>query len=1183
MTRTIIESCAVATVDDERREFPDGHVVLDGDRIAAVGPGAAPAEWRTPEARRIDGRGLLATPAFVNCHHHLYQSATRGYAQDATLFEWLVALYPVWGHIDAGTVDAAARAALAALARSGCATSTDHHYVFPRGGGDLLATEIEAARAIGLRFHPCRGAMDLGQRHGGLPPDHVVEDRDAILAACAEAIDRHHDPSPGARTRVALAPTSPFSVTRELMAETAELARARGVRLHTHLAETDDEEAFCLERYGVRPLQYLDDLGWLGEDVWLAHCVHLDGAETRRMGATGTGVAHCPTSNGRLGAGMAPVRELLDAGAPVGLGVDGAASNESGELTDDLRGALLVARLRGGPRGAEHPGGARARHPPRRPLPRLGRRARSPQPGCAGRRRPVAHRRRRARRDRRPGRGARPRPAPPGRDPAGGRRGGRGRRGADDGRPAHAGVRPGAGGGPAGGARGVSAPAVPQVRGGVGERLPRSDGRAKVRGAFAYASDLHADHLLHGVTVRSPHASARIRGLDTAAARRLPGVRAVLTHEDVPGAKLVGAGPFKDQPVLAIDRVRCHGEPVAVVAAEDLATARAAAALVAVDYAPLAPLTSVEAALAPGAPPLHPRGNEVRAVRILHGDADAPVPDGAVVVEGTYEVGIQDQAFLGPEAGLARPRPDGGVELDVATQWLHADREQVAAALGLPEALVHLRLAGVGGAFGGREDLSVHVHACLLALATGRPVKMSYRREESFVGHVHRHPARMTYRHVAGPDGRLHAVDARLVFDGGAYASSSTAVISNAATLACGPYAVPNARIEGVVAYTNNPPCGAMRGFGAPQVAIAYEAQMDRLADALGMDRLELRVRNALRTGDEMPTGQRLPGPAGAAALLEGLRALEDPPAPGPDPRSFPGGPFGAGTGEGLRRGVGYAYGFKNIAFSEGFDDFATARVRLEDGVATVHTAGTEVGQGLGGVLEQIARTELGVEEVRVLGADTQVGGSGSASASRLTWVLGGAAHAACGLVREARDAGEPEPIEREAVFRHPPTFPMDPVTGRGDVHAGFAFVAHRAVVDVDVELGLARVAQLACAQDVGRAVNPLALEGQLEGGSVQGLGLALMEELLVADGVVLNRSLGEYRIPTVADAPALPSVILELDHPDAPYGVTGVGEMASITSTAAVLAALRDATGRPLRRAPVRPEDLADLEGFGA
>jgi cytosine/adenosine deaminase-related metal-dependent hydrolase len=344
---TVIEGCAIATVDDARREFEDGHLVLEGGRIAAVGPGAAP---RGGDAvRRIDGSGLLATPAFVNCHHHLYQSATRGMAQQATLFEWLVELYPVWAHIDEATVAAAARAALAALARSGCGTASDHHYIFPRDGGDLLAVEIEAAREIGLRFHPCRGAMDLGKSHGGLPPDHIVEDRDEILSACAAAIDTHHDPAPGAMVRIALAPTSPFSVTRELMAETAELARTRGVRLHTHLAETVEEDEFCLENFGMRPLEYVDELGWLGDDVWLAHCVHLDEREVRRMGDSATGVAHCPVSNARLGAGVAPVRGLLDAGAPVGLGVDGAASNESGEITDELRGALLVARIRGGP------------------------------------------------------------------------------------------------------------------------------------------------------------------------------------------------------------------------------------------------------------------------------------------------------------------------------------------------------------------------------------------------------------------------------------------------------------------------------------------------------------------------------------------------------------------------------------------------------------------------------------------------------------------------------------------------------------------------------------------------------------------------------------------------------------------------------------------------------------------
>ena len=346
--RTVIEGCAIATVDASGTEYRDGHLVIEGDRIVAVGEGPAPDGVPGAESR-IDGRGQLATPGLVNCHHHLYQWATRGLAQQATLFEWLVELYPVWARIDAGTCWAAARAGLAALARSGCSASTDHHYVFPRDAGDLLEVEIGAAASVGLRFHPCRGSMDLGRSDGGLPPDEVVEDRDAILAASEDAITRFHDPAPGAMVRIALAPCSPFSVTRGLMTDAAELARRRGVRLHTHLAETLDEERFCRERFGVRPVDYLDELGWLGDDVWLAHCVHVDDAEIGRFASTGTGVAHCPNSNARLGTGIAPVADLVSAGVAVGLGVDGAASNEDGGLASEMRAALQFARLVGGP------------------------------------------------------------------------------------------------------------------------------------------------------------------------------------------------------------------------------------------------------------------------------------------------------------------------------------------------------------------------------------------------------------------------------------------------------------------------------------------------------------------------------------------------------------------------------------------------------------------------------------------------------------------------------------------------------------------------------------------------------------------------------------------------------------------------------------------------------------------
>jgi cytosine/adenosine deaminase-related metal-dependent hydrolase len=342
----VIENCAVATVDAVGTEYANGHVVVDGDRIAAVGAGVSTAPSDAP---RIDGAGCLLTPGLVNTHHHLYQWATQGLAQQEKLFGWLTELYPIWAGIDADTVNAAAAAGLGWLALSGCTTSTDHHYVFPRGGGDLLAASIAAATEVGVRFHPTRGSMDLGRSAGGLPPDEVVEDTDAALAATEDAVKRYSDLSFGAMVRIAVAPCSPFSVTQRLMRETASLARAHGVRLHTHLAETVEEDGYCRENHGCTPLEYAEDLGWLGDDVWLAHGVHLTPADAARLGRTGTGVAHCPGSNARLGSGIAPVRDLLDAGAPVGLGVDGPASHEGAPLVTELRQALFVARLRGGP------------------------------------------------------------------------------------------------------------------------------------------------------------------------------------------------------------------------------------------------------------------------------------------------------------------------------------------------------------------------------------------------------------------------------------------------------------------------------------------------------------------------------------------------------------------------------------------------------------------------------------------------------------------------------------------------------------------------------------------------------------------------------------------------------------------------------------------------------------------
>jgi cytosine/adenosine deaminase-related metal-dependent hydrolase len=347
----ILNNCHVLTLNPQRDEYPGGYVAVDGNQITEIGPGPVPE--RLAGITRVDASGCLATPGLVNTHHHLYQWATRGRASDAPLFGWLTELYPVWARIDAGIVRAAATAALAWLARSGCTTTMDHHYLFPRDGGDVLGASIEAAADVGLRFHPTRGSMDVGQSSGGLPPDRVVENLDEILAHTQDAIERFHDPSPGSMLRVGVAPCSPFSCSPELLTESAKLARGyvtsgAGVRLHTHLAESADEDDYCQERFGRKPVEYIDSLGWLGPDVWLAHAVHLDDPSIGRIAAAGTGVAHCPYSNARLGSGICRTRSLLDAGVPVGLGVDGAASSEASSLLGEVTMAALMARAAGG-------------------------------------------------------------------------------------------------------------------------------------------------------------------------------------------------------------------------------------------------------------------------------------------------------------------------------------------------------------------------------------------------------------------------------------------------------------------------------------------------------------------------------------------------------------------------------------------------------------------------------------------------------------------------------------------------------------------------------------------------------------------------------------------------------------------------------------------------------------------
>ncbi|MER5929547.1 xanthine dehydrogenase subunit D [Streptomyces sp. NPDC002054] len=775
------------------------------------------------------------------------------------------------------------------------------------------------------------------------------------------------------------------------------------------------------------------------------------------------------------------------------------------------------------------------------------------------------------------------------------------------------------------------------TKGGIGESTLRPDGTLKVTGEFAYASDLWHEDMLWGQTLRAPHAHARITALDVSEALAVPGVYAVLTHADLPAAKKYGL-EIADQPVLCDGRVRFHGEPVALVAADHPETARRAAAKIRVEYEVLPPVTDEASATAPGAPVLHPDRDDHHAPHSPHpnivhrqpvrrGDVAAARARADVIVREEYEVGIQDQAFLGPESGLAVPAEDGGMDLYVSTQWLHVDQKQVAPILGLPAGKVRLTLSGVGGAFGGREDLSMQAHACLLAQRTGKPVKMVYNRYESFFGHVHRHPAKLTYEHGATFDGKLTHVTARIVLDGGAYASSTPAVVGNAASLGLGPYACENVDIEAVGLYTNNPPCGAMRGFGAVQACFAYESQMDRLAAELGMDPVEFRQLNAMEQGTRMPTGQIVDSPAPVAELLRRVKAMPLPPerqwasTEGTDVRALPGGLSNTTHGEGVVRGIGYAVGIKNVGFSEGYDDYSTARVRLAvaggEAVATVHTAMAEVGQGGVTVHAQIARTELGVTQVTIQPADTRVGNAGSTSASRQTYVTGGAVKHTCEAVRErvlelgrrkygsyhpawahaellleggkvVTEGGEvlaglaellegEEPIDLELEWRHRPTEAFDRETGQGNGHVQYSFAAHRAVVEVDTELGLVKVIELAVAQDVGKALNPLSVAGQIQGGTTQGLGLAVMEEIVVdpVTAKVRNPSFTDYLIPTILDTPTIPVDVLELADPNAPYGLRGIGEAPTLSPTPAVVSAIRAATGRALRRVPVRPEHI--------
>lgn len=725
----------------------------------------------------------------------------------------------------------------------------------------------------------------------------------------------------------------------------------------------------------------------------------------------------------------------------------------------------------------------------------------------------------------------------------------------------------------------------------LGRNLPRIDALAKVTGGARFPGDFYIEGMLHAVALWSPHPHARLIDVDISRAAALPGVVTVLTARDVPVNEY--GIIFMDQRVLASDVVRWTGEAVAVVVAETEQIANEARDLIRVDYEPLPVVTDVEAALVPGAPLVHPEqgSNEIIHYKVRRGDPDRALEEADVIIEGEYRVPHVEHAYMQPEAGLAYIDDQGRVTVVAAGQWAHDDVRQIAHALGLPVDRVREIVPYIGGAFGGREDISLQILVALATYKTGRPVKMVWTREESLRCHGKRHPFVMRYRWGARKDGKLVAAVIELLADAGAYRSTTTAVLQCAVSVATGPYNIPDVRIDGIAAYTNNPPTMAMRGFGTAQPAVAYEQQVEKLAQALGMDPVEFRLANVWHEGAIQATGAPVPPGVGAAETiraaalaagwhLEGDRYRK--PVLGPLP-------------DGRRRGIGLATAFKNVGYSFGFHDRSTARLRLaltdrgEIDRAEMAIGASEVGMGVHTALVQIAAETLGIEpgRVEIKLVDTgAVPNAGSSSASRHTFISGNAVAGACrealARLEQARGrwgegAANPREIDAEYTYDSMdvrPTSDYDPETGACNPHISYGYATQAAEVAVDEETGTVEVLRLISAQDVGRAVNPIQVDGQAGGGVHMGLGYALMEEFQLVDGRVETRNFGEYLVPTVLDMPEqLVSITVEVPDPAGPYGAKGVGEMVTLPTAPAILSAIHDATGLWIQELPARAE----------
>lgn len=739
-------------------------------------------------------------------------------------------------------------------------------------------------------------------------------------------------------------------------------------------------------------------------------------------------------------------------------------------------------------------------------------------------------------------------------------------------------------------------------KGAIGASIPRSDARGKVTGRTQYGGDLARPDALHVHVLRSHYPHAEIKGIDLTEAKALPGVVAIFTAQDMPGTNMHGL-IRRDQEVLATRFVRFTGDSLAIVVAETRAIAKEAARLIKVDYQVLPGVYTIEEALAPGAPCVHPEGNILARKPVLKGDALAAMQEAEVVIEGSFKTQTVDHAFLDVEAGMAEMDGDT-VLIHAAGQWVHEEQRLVALALGLPTERVRIIQPVTGGAFGGREDINIQIYLGLAALKLQRQVRLDYDRAESVNVRHKRHPLHITYTLGAKRDGTLVAAKVKVLADEGAYASTGVAVLRKAASHATGPYRVPNVLVDVTGVFTNQNPTGAMRGFGAAQMAIAYEGAMDLLANALGMDRVELRRKNLLKEGEGLTTGQIL----NVSSALECLDAAQE--AIGWEGRDYT-------TGKSyIKRGYGVSSFCFGLGYGDGFPDTSRARVRFaEDDVLEVYTGAVEVGQGLTTAMAQVAAHDLGVDPtlVRVINADThRTPEAGSSSATRQTYFTGSAIKLAAFELRhqlmdiagtllpihpdELRFAdgfihaeGHPDrkvalkdvlaagrqrgfSLEGHGLFQ-PPTIEGDPNGLSPRAFITYLFGSHAAEVLVDVETGEVKVERLVAVHDVGKAINPRLVEGQIEGGVVQGLGMALMEEVIRKEGKILNPNFTDYILPTMVDVPFIQAIIVEHHNISGPYGAHGVGEPPLIGTPPAILAAIADAIGARVAELPATPE----------